>query len=58
MPLTTVSVPVNVVEPDTSTLPVNSCVSSKLSPNLVEPDEYIMEDELYVVISTSTEAVP
>ena len=30
--------PFNVIEPVILTLPVKECVSSKLSPNLVEPD--------------------
>jgi hypothetical protein len=30
--------PFNIIDPVMLTLPVNECVSSKLSPNLVEPD--------------------
>ena len=33
-------------------------MSSDVSPNLVEPEEYMIEDELYVVTNTSIEAVP
>ena len=32
-----------------STLPVNSCVSSFVLPNLVEPDVKIADDVTYVV---------
>jgi len=35
-------------EPVTCTEPVKSCVSSVESPNLVDPDWYIIEDEIIV----------
>ena len=34
--------------PSTNTDPVNWCVSSDVSPNFVDPDEYMTDDETYV----------
>ena len=50
--------PVIPKDPRTSTLPVNWCVSSEVSPNLVEPLEYITEAVSYVVVKYVIEAVP
>ena len=43
LPVPTVT-PFNFNEPVILTLPVKSCVSSCVSPNLVEPDVYIIEE--------------
>ena len=49
-------------EPVIDTEPVNSCVSSKLSPNFVEPDVYIIDElsiyKVLAVISPSTVKSP
>ena len=36
-----------------STEPVNSCLSLTSSPNLFEPDEYIIDEEMYDTINCS-----
>ena len=57
LPLTKVE-PLKFVSPNTSnepvilTEPVNSCVSVEKSPNLFEPDENIIEDEIISTISS------
>ena len=38
--------------------PVNSCISNDWSPNLLEPDENITDEEIYVVFNSVAVIVP
>ena len=57
LPVPTIE-PLRYSEPVIFTLPVNSCKSSSVSPNLVEPDSYKTEDVIYDVCISSAVNVP
>jgi hypothetical protein len=50
--------PVNAEEPVTIKLPVTLCVSSNVSPNLVEPLWNMIEDDTYVVKTSLAVSLP
>ena len=47
-----------IIEPLIDKLPVISCLSDVASPNLFEPDEYITDEEIYVVCTSSACKIP